>query len=126
MDSGGCRSERGLYGTSWWMEPDKSRGARGCVGGGGELTCGRTLPRQGPDLSSMMQPITTSLLLLLAASFPVLKAKDPVDTTDHFFYDWHRLRVGGLIFAGILCTLGIVVVLSGKCKCKFNRKARQR
>uniref|UniRef100_K7F2M6 FXYD domain-containing ion transport regulator n=1 Tax=Pelodiscus sinensis TaxID=13735 RepID=K7F2M6_PELSI len=68
-----------------------------------------------------MQPITTSLLLLLAASFPVLKAKDPV--ADHFFYDWHRLRVGGLSSAGILCTLGIVVVLSGKCKCKFNRKA---
>uniref|UniRef100_A0A452GMA7 FXYD domain-containing ion transport regulator n=1 Tax=Gopherus agassizii TaxID=38772 RepID=A0A452GMA7_9SAUR len=39
--------------------------------------------------------------------------------------DWHRLRVGGLIAAGILCALGVIVLLSGKCKCKFNRKARR-
>uniref|UniRef100_A0A8D0GIC8 FXYD domain-containing ion transport regulator n=1 Tax=Sphenodon punctatus TaxID=8508 RepID=A0A8D0GIC8_SPHPU len=38
--------------------------------------------------------------------------------------DWHSLRVGGLIFAGVLCALGIIILLSGKCKCRFNRKGR--
>ncbi|XP_043357944.1 FXYD domain-containing ion transport regulator 3 isoform X1 [Dermochelys coriacea] len=73
-----------------------------------------------------MQPVTTGLLLLLAAAFPALKAEHPTDPPSPFFYDWHHLRVGGLIAAGVICTLGIVVLLSGKCKCKFNRKASRR
>uniref|UniRef100_A0A8C3RXV2 FXYD domain-containing ion transport regulator n=1 Tax=Chelydra serpentina TaxID=8475 RepID=A0A8C3RXV2_CHESE len=73
-----------------------------------------------------MQPVTTGLLLLWAAAFPVLKAEYPTDPASPFFYDWNCLRVGGLIAAGILCTMGIVVLLSGKCKCKFNCKASRR
>ncbi|XP_067399013.1 FXYD domain-containing ion transport regulator 3 [Emydura macquarii macquarii] len=73
-----------------------------------------------------MQPVATGLLLLLAAAFPVLKAESSAAPASPFDYDWYGLRVGGLIFAGILCTLGIIVLLSGKCKCKFNRKASRR
>ena len=29
-----------------------------------------------------------------------------------FFLDWYGLRVGGLIFAGILCAMGIIVLMS--------------
>ncbi|KAM5236185.1 FXYD domain-containing ion transport regulator 3 [Ctenodactylus gundi] len=68
-----------------------------------------------------MQEVTLSLLVLLAG-LPALDANDPEDKDSPFYYDWHRLRVGGLICAAILCTLGFIVLLSGKCKCKFSQK----
>uniref|UniRef100_A0A3Q2LB60 FXYD domain-containing ion transport regulator n=1 Tax=Equus caballus TaxID=9796 RepID=A0A3Q2LB60_HORSE len=40
--------------------------------------------------------------------------------------DWHSLRVSGLICAGILCAVGILVLMSGKCKCKFRQKPSHR
>ncbi|KAK2088207.1 FXYD domain-containing ion transport regulator 3 [Saguinus oedipus] len=60
-----------------------------------------------------MQKVTLGLLVFLAG-LPVLDANDPED--------WHRLRVGGLICAGVLCALGIIILMSGKCKCKFRQK----
>uniref|UniRef100_A0A8C6FGT9 FXYD domain-containing ion transport regulator n=1 Tax=Moschus moschiferus TaxID=68415 RepID=A0A8C6FGT9_MOSMO len=48
------------------------------------------------------------------------------DKNSPFYYDWYGLRVGGLIFAGILCAMGIIVLMSGKCKCKFRQKPRLR
>ncbi|OWK15758.1 hypothetical protein Celaphus_00004527 [Cervus elaphus hippelaphus] len=64
-----------------------------------------------------MQEVVLSLLSLLAA-LPALDANDPED--------WYGLRVGGLIFAGILCAMGIIVLMSGKCKCKFRQKPSHR
>ncbi|XP_029416934.1 FXYD domain-containing ion transport regulator 3 isoform X1 [Nannospalax galili] len=64
-----------------------------------------------------MQEVALSLMVLLAG-LPALDANDPED--------WHSLRVGGLICAGILCALGIIVLLSGKCKCKFRQKPSHR
>ena len=29
-----------------------------------------------------------------------------------FLLDWYGLRIGGLIFAGILCAMGIIVLMS--------------
>ncbi|XP_053254340.1 FXYD domain-containing ion transport regulator 3-like [Podarcis raffonei] len=69
-----------------------------------------------------MKPTTMEILLLLLAAFPVLGANDPTDPNSPFYYDWYSLRVGGLIVAGVLCFLGIVILLSGKCKCKPKRK----
>ncbi|XP_012932945.1 FXYD domain-containing ion transport regulator 3 isoform X1 [Heterocephalus glaber] len=68
-----------------------------------------------------MQGVALSLLVLLAG-LPPLDANDPEDKDSPFYYDWHRLRVGGLICAAILCAMGFIVLLSGKCKCKFNQK----
>uniref|UniRef100_A0A8C5KHF8 FXYD domain-containing ion transport regulator n=1 Tax=Jaculus jaculus TaxID=51337 RepID=A0A8C5KHF8_JACJA len=68
-----------------------------------------------------MQEVTLSLLVLLAG-LPALDANDPEDKNSPFYYDWHSLRVGGLICAGILCALGIIVLFSSKCKCKFSQK----
>uniref|UniRef100_A0AC11DJ54 Uncharacterized protein n=2 Tax=Ovis TaxID=9935 RepID=A0AC11DJ54_SHEEP len=72
-----------------------------------------------------MQEVALRLLVLLAG-LPALDANDPEDKDSPFYYDWYGLRVGGLIFAGILCAMGIIVLMSGKCKCKFRQKPRLR
>uniref|UniRef100_A0A3P9PFG4 FXYD domain-containing ion transport regulator n=2 Tax=Poecilia reticulata TaxID=8081 RepID=A0A3P9PFG4_POERE len=43
-----------------------------------------------------------------------------------FTFDYHRLRVGGLILAAVLCLIGITILLSGHCRCKFNQNKRRR
>uniref|UniRef100_A0A9J8CLC8 FXYD domain-containing ion transport regulator n=1 Tax=Cyprinus carpio carpio TaxID=630221 RepID=A0A9J8CLC8_CYPCA len=45
---------------------------------------------------------------------------------DPFSFDYHRLRVGGLILAAVLCLIGITILLSGHCRCKFNQDKRRR
>uniref|UniRef100_A0A3B4AVV7 FXYD domain-containing ion transport regulator n=1 Tax=Periophthalmus magnuspinnatus TaxID=409849 RepID=A0A3B4AVV7_9GOBI len=40
--------------------------------------------------------------------------------------DYHELRVGGLILAAVLCLIGITILLSGHCRCKFNQNNRRR
>ncbi|XP_055408408.1 FXYD domain-containing ion transport regulator 3 isoform X2 [Bubalus kerabau] len=50
-----------------------------------------------------MQKVALSLLVLLAG-LPALDANDPED--------WYGLRIGGLIFAGILCAMGIIVLMT--------------
>ncbi|XP_026642103.1 FXYD domain-containing ion transport regulator 3 isoform X1 [Microtus ochrogaster] len=57
-----------------------------------------------------MQEVVLSLLVLLAG-LPALDANDPEDKNSPFYYDWYRLRVGGLICAGILCAVGIIVLM---------------
>ncbi|XP_063177977.1 FXYD domain-containing ion transport regulator 3-like, partial [Chroicocephalus ridibundus] len=47
------------------------------------------------------------------------------DATSPFQYDWHHLRVAGLVVAAVLCLVGIIVLLSGKCKC-WSKASRRR
>ncbi|XP_015105748.1 FXYD domain-containing ion transport regulator 3 isoform X2 [Vicugna pacos] len=58
-----------------------------------------------------MQEVALSLLVLLAG-LPALDANDPEDKNSPFYYDWHSLRVSGLICAGVLCALGIIVLMT--------------
>ncbi|XP_066462524.1 phospholemman-like [Eleutherodactylus coqui] len=43
---------------------------------------------------------------------------------DPFYYDYKSLRIGGLVVAGVLFVLGILIILSRKCRCKFNQHQR--
>ncbi|XP_049757211.1 FXYD domain-containing ion transport regulator 3 [Elephas maximus indicus] len=72
-----------------------------------------------------MQEVVLSLLVFLAG-LPALDANDPEDKNSPFYYDWHSLQIGGVICAVVLCGIGVIVLLSGKCKCKFSQKPSHR
>ncbi|XP_063291843.1 FXYD domain-containing ion transport regulator 3 isoform X2 [Pelobates fuscus] len=72
-----------------------------------------------------MLDLSAALLLVLAA-LPCLQANDIADSDKQFYYDYESLKIAGLIMAGVLCALGIIILMSGKCKCKFNQKNDRR
>ncbi|XP_068614685.1 FXYD domain-containing ion transport regulator 6-like [Brachionichthys hirsutus] len=41
-----------------------------------------------------------------------------------FVYDYESLRIGGLTLAVVLFTLGILLILSRRCRCGVNQKPR--
>ncbi|ETE64497.1 Phospholemman [Ophiophagus hannah] len=52
-------------------------------------------------------------------------AESPQDQPhDPFKYDYYSLRVGGLVFAVVLFLMGILIILSRHCRCKFNQQQR--
>ncbi|XP_076216826.1 FXYD domain-containing ion transport regulator 3-like [Aptenodytes patagonicus] len=64
------------------------------------------------------------VLVLLAVLSPARGNPLPPDATSPFQYDWHHLRVAGLVVAAILCVIGIIVLFSGKCKCRSKASRR--
>ncbi|MXQ83572.1 hypothetical protein E5288_WYG014720 [Bos mutus] len=82
--------------------------------------------KQGQQVQASCNPLGTEVYPEppVTRGLPALDANDPEDKNSPFYYDWYSLRVGGLIFAGILCAMGIIVLMSGKCKCKFRQKPR--
>ncbi|KAM4651123.1 FXYD domain-containing ion transport regulator 3 [Discoglossus pictus] len=72
-----------------------------------------------------MQEVVISAFLVLA-SLPFLLATDPSAVNSQFYYDYESLKIGGLIVAGVLCAMGIIILMSGKCRCKFNQKNERR
>ncbi|XP_034031200.1 FXYD domain-containing ion transport regulator 3-like isoform X3 [Thalassophryne amazonica] len=64
--------------------------------------------------------------LVLMAIMSVVFAEEENQEEDPFTFDYHRLRVGGLILAAVLCLIGITILLSGHCRCKFNQNKRRR
>ncbi|XP_004452971.1 FXYD domain-containing ion transport regulator 6 [Dasypus novemcinctus] len=66
------------------------------------------------------------LIFLGSLLTPAVLASDPEQEKekDPFHYDYQTLRIGGLVFAVVLFSLGILLILSRRCKCSFNQKPR--
>nr|XP_057909744.1 phospholemman-like [Doryrhamphus excisus] len=65
-----------------------------------------------------------ALVVMMTIVSLVLAEENSED--DPFTFDYHRLRVGGLILAAVLCLIGITILLSGHCRCKFKQDKRRR
>ncbi|XP_039974018.1 FXYD domain-containing ion transport regulator 3-like [Xiphias gladius] len=65
-----------------------------------------------------------ALVLMTLVSLVSAEGQDSEDNP--FTFDYHRLRVGGLILAAVLCLIGITILFSGHCRCKFNQDKRRR
>ncbi|XP_061102460.1 phospholemman-like [Conger conger] len=64
--------------------------------------------------------------LVLVTFLSLVSAEEKPEEDDPFTFDYHRLRVGGLILAAVLCLIGITILMSGHCRCKFNQDKRRR
>uniref|UniRef100_A0A9L0IP62 FXYD domain-containing ion transport regulator n=1 Tax=Equus asinus TaxID=9793 RepID=A0A9L0IP62_EQUAS len=69
-----------------------------------------------------MEVVLIFLCSLLAPV--VLASAEQEKEKDPFHYDYQTLRIGGLVFAVVLFSLGILLILSRRCKCSFNHKPR--
>ncbi|XP_068280865.1 phospholemman [Nyctibius grandis] len=49
---------------------------------------------------------------------------EPELEPDRFYYDYHTLRLGGLVFAAVFFILGLVLILSHHCRCKFDQQPK--
>ncbi|XP_027511486.1 FXYD domain-containing ion transport regulator 6 isoform X1 [Corapipo altera] len=64
-----------------------------------------------------------SLLVPVAVADVATQEKEK-EEEDPFNYDYQSLRIGGLVFAVVLFTVGILLILSRRCRCSFNQKPR--
>ncbi|XP_010627668.1 FXYD domain-containing ion transport regulator 6 isoform X1 [Fukomys damarensis] len=66
------------------------------------------------------------LIFLCSLLVPTVlaSAAEQEKETDPFHYDYQTLRIGGLVFAVVLFSVGILLILSRRCKCSFNQKPR--
>ncbi|XP_053861613.1 FXYD domain-containing ion transport regulator 6-like [Malaclemys terrapin pileata] len=68
----------------------------------------------------------TALIFLCSLLVPVVMADaaNQEKEKDPFNYDYQSLRIGGLVFAVVLFSVGILLILSRRCRCSFNQKPR--
>uniref|UniRef100_A0A8C2HQU5 FXYD domain-containing ion transport regulator n=1 Tax=Cyprinus carpio TaxID=7962 RepID=A0A8C2HQU5_CYPCA len=62
----------------------------------------------------MMKALALVFLTLLSL---VLAEGQQTTENDPFSFDYHRLRVGGLILAAVLCLIGITILLTRASEC---------
>lgn len=73
-----------------------------------------------------MNLLFLSWLFVSVFATPDSSAQDKQENKveDPFTYDYETLRIGGLAFAVVLFTLGILLILSRRCRCGANKKPR--
>ncbi|XP_069470563.1 FXYD domain-containing ion transport regulator 6-like [Ambystoma mexicanum] len=71
-----------------------------------------------------METLVLFVCSVLVPVFATATDQEPKEQNP-FFYDYESLRIGGLVFAVVLFTLGILLILSRRCRCgNFNQKPR--
>ncbi|XP_015274266.1 PREDICTED: FXYD domain-containing ion transport regulator 6-like [Gekko japonicus] len=67
-----------------------------------------------------------SLIFFCSLLLPAIFADvtDQKEDKDPFNYDYQTLRIGGLVFAVVFFTVGILLILSRRCRCSFSQKPR--
>ncbi|XP_068274201.1 FXYD domain-containing ion transport regulator 6 isoform X1 [Nyctibius grandis] len=78
----------------------------------------------GPRMAMEAALIVLCSLLLPAALAHVATQEEEKEEEDPFNYDYQSLRIGGLVFAVVLFTVGILLILSRRCRCSFKQKPR--
>ncbi|XP_074704682.1 FXYD domain-containing ion transport regulator 6 isoform X3 [Strix aluco] len=82
----------------------------------------RTKDARGHLIVAMEAVLLFLCSLLVPAA--VADAATQEKEEDPFNYDYQSLRIGGLVFAVVLFTVGILLILSRRCRCSFNQKPR--
>uniref|UniRef100_A0A8I3RSR2 FXYD domain-containing ion transport regulator n=4 Tax=Canidae TaxID=9608 RepID=A0A8I3RSR2_CANLF len=76
-----------------------------------------------PRCADTMEVALIFLCSMLAPTV-LASAAEQENEKDPFHYDYQTLRIGGLVFAVVLFSVGILLILSRRCKCSFNQKPR--
>uniref|UniRef100_A0A3Q4MEZ8 FXYD domain-containing ion transport regulator n=1 Tax=Neolamprologus brichardi TaxID=32507 RepID=A0A3Q4MEZ8_NEOBR len=63
-----------------------------------------------------------TILLIVSSLLVYMTGKYNPTHATHTYYE--TLRIGGLAFAVVLFTLGILLILSRRCRCGINQKPR--
>lgn len=66
-----------------------------------------------------------SLLVYVAAASESTEKDGKEHKLAPFEYDYESLRIGGLAFAVVLFALGVLLILSRRCRCSFNQKPQR-
>uniref|UniRef100_A0A3P9IVI7 FXYD domain-containing ion transport regulator n=1 Tax=Oryzias latipes TaxID=8090 RepID=A0A3P9IVI7_ORYLA len=66
----------------------------------------------------------SSLLVCVSAVADSSENDNKKIVDNPFIYDYESLRIGGLAFAVVLFTLGILLILSRRCQCGAKQKPR--
>lgn len=68
--------------------------------------------------------LSSLFVFVFAASESSTQDEQENKVEDPFTYDYETLRIGGLTLAVVLFTLGILLILSRRCRCGTNKKTR--
>ncbi|XP_054147375.1 uncharacterized protein LOC128947200 [Melozone crissalis] len=83
--------------------------------------------RSSHFISASGRAMEAALIFLCSLLVPAALADvatQEKEEEDPFNYDYQSLRIGGLVFAVVLFTVGILLILSRRCRCSFKQKPR--
>ncbi|XP_064162207.1 FXYD domain-containing ion transport regulator 6-like isoform X1 [Anguilla rostrata] len=75
-----------------------------------------------PAVLMLCAHVAPALGSAFGREMPASTIDDTKDADSPFHYDYESLRIGGLIFAVVLFIMGILLVISRKCRCRFNQQ----